>query len=45
MKRSQVRMMPAGYVKPDVMQNKSDAADAEAICEAMTRPSMRFVPV
>ncbi len=40
-----VRMMPAGYVKPYVKRNKSDAADAEAICEAVTRPSMRFVPV
>jgi transposase len=38
-------MMPAGYVKPYVKRNKSDAADAEAICEAVTRPTMRFVPV
>ena len=34
-----VRLMPASYVK----RNKNDAADAEAICEAVTRPSMRFV--
>ncbi len=39
-----VRMMPASYVKPYVKRNKHDAADAEAICEAVTRPSMRFVP-
>ena len=41
----EVRMMPARYVKPYVKRNKNDAADAEAICEAVTRPSMRFVPV
>ena len=40
-----VRMMPAGYVKPYVKRSMSDAADAEAICEAVTRPTMRFVPV
>ncbi len=40
-----VRMMPARYVKPYVKRNKNDEADAEAICEAVTRPSMRFVPV
>ena len=40
-----VRMMPARYVKPYVKRNKNDMADAEAICEAVTRPSMRFVPV
>ncbi len=38
-------MMPARYVKPYVKRNKNDAADAEAICEAVTRPTMRFVPV
>ena len=38
-------MMPAGYVKPYVKRNKTDAADAEAICEAVTRPTMRFVPI
>jgi transposase len=41
----EVRMMPARYVKPYVKRNKNDVADAEAICEAVTRPSMRFVPV
>jgi transposase len=33
------------YVKPYVKTNKHDAADAEAICEAVTRPTMRFVPI
>lgn len=41
----EVRLMPASYVKPYVKRGKTDAADAEAICEAVTRPSMRFVPV
>jgi transposase len=36
--------MPPAYVKPYVKRGKTDAADAEAICEAVTRPSMRFVP-
>ena len=40
-----VRQMPAAYVKPYVKRGKTDAADAEAICEAVTRPTMRFVPV
>ena len=40
-----VRLMPPAYVKPDVKRGKTDAADAEAICEAVTRPTMRFVPV
>jgi transposase len=40
-----VRIMPANYVKPYVKRNKNDAADAEAICEAVTRPTMRFVGV
>jgi transposase len=40
-----VRMMPAKYVKAYVKRNKNDAADAEAICEAVTRPTMRFVSV
>ncbi len=40
-----VRIMPANYVKPYVKRNKNDAADAEAICEAVTRPTMRFVAV
>ena len=37
--------MPAAYVKPYVKRNKNDAADAAAICEAVTRPTMRFVAV
>jgi len=41
----EVRLMPARYVKAYVKRNKNDAADAEAICEAVTRPTMRFVPV
>ena len=40
-----VRLMPPAYVKPYVKRNKNDAADAEAICEAVTRPSMRFVAI
>ena len=36
--------MPPGYVKPYVKRGKTDAIDAEAICEAVTRPNMRFVP-
>jgi transposase len=40
-----VRLMPPGYVKPYVKRNKTDAADAAAIAEAVTRPTMRFVPV
>jgi len=39
-----VRLMPPVYVKPYVKRQKNDAADAEAICEAVTRPNMRFVP-
>jgi transposase len=41
----QVRLMPASYVKAYVKRGKTDAADAEAICEAVSRPTMRFVPV
>ena len=41
----EVRLMPARYVKPYVKRGKTDAADAEAICEAVTRPTMRFVPI
>lgn len=41
----EVRLIPPSYVKPYVRRNKSDAADAAAICEAVGRPSMRFVPV
>ena len=37
--------MPPAYVKAYVKRGKTDAADAEAICEAVIRPSMRFVPV
>jgi transposase len=40
-----VRMMPARYVKPYVRRGKSDALDAEAICEAVSRPGMRFASV
>jgi transposase len=40
-----VRLMPAQYVKAYVKRHKNDAADAAAICEAVSRPSMRFVPV
>jgi len=39
----EVRLMPAAYVKPYVKRGKNDAVDAEAICEAVTRPTMRFV--
>src|SRR5213596_1426047 len=38
-----VRLMPPAYVKPYVKRQKNDAADAEAICEAVSRPNMRFV--
>ena len=41
----EVRLMPPGYVKPYVKRGKNDAVDAEAICEAVTRPTMRFVAV
>ena len=40
-----VRLIPPAYVKPYVKRQKNDAADAEAICEAAQRPTMRFVPV
>jgi transposase len=40
-----VRLMPPAYVKPYVRRQKNDAADAAAICEAVTRPSMRFVKI
>jgi transposase len=40
-----VRLMPPSYVKPYVKRGKTDAADAAAICEAVTRPSMRFVSI
>jgi transposase len=35
--------MPPSYVKPHVKRQKNDSTDAEAICEAVTRPNMRFV--
>ncbi len=38
-----VRLMPPAYVKPYVKRHKNDATDAEAICEAVARPNMRFV--
>ena len=41
----EVRLMPPMYVKPYVKRGKSDAVDSEAICEAVTRPTMRFVEV
>lgn len=41
----EVRLIPPVYVKPFVKRQKNDAADAEAICEAAQRPTMRFVPV
>src|SRR5262245_15341693 len=40
-----VRLMPPSYVKAYVKRSKNDAADAAAICEAVRRPSMRFVPI
>jgi transposase len=40
-----VRLIPARYVKPYVKTHKNDANDAEAICEAVARPHMRFVPI
>ncbi len=41
----EVRLIPPMYVKPYVKRGKSDAVDAEAICEAVTRPTMRFVEI
>ena len=41
----EVKLMPPAYVKPYVKRGKTDAGDAEAICEAATRPTMRFVAV
>lgn len=41
----EVRLMPPAYVKPYVKRGKTDAVDAEAVCEAVRRPTMRFVPV
>lgn len=41
----EVKVIPPSYVKPYVRRGKNDASDAEAICEAVTRPNMRFVPI
>jgi transposase len=41
----EVKLMPPSYVKAHVKRSKNDAADAEAICEAVRRPTMRFVPI
>ena len=41
----QVKLMPPSYVKPYVKRGKNDAVDAEAICEAVSRPTMRYVPL
>src|SRR3546814_949880 len=40
----EVRLLPPAYVKAYVKRGKNDAIDAEAVCEALQRPSMRFVP-
>ena len=41
----EVRLMPPAYVKPYVKRGKIDAVDAETLCEAVTLPTKRFVPV
>jgi transposase len=41
----EVKLLPPSYVRPYVKRGKTDAADAEAICEAVTRPTMHFVPI
>jgi len=41
----EARMMPPAYVKPYIRRQRNDGSDAAAICEAVTRPSMRFVAV
>lgn len=41
----EVKLIPPSYVKPYVKRQKNDAADAEAICEAVSRANMHFVPV
>ena len=41
----EVRLMPPAYVKPYVKRGKTDASDAEAICEAVSRPTMRYVAI
>jgi transposase len=40
-----VKLMASQFVQPFVKSNKNDTADAEAICEAVGRPTMRFVPI
>ncbi len=40
-----VKLLPPQYVKPYVKRGKNDASEAEALCKAMSRPTMRFVPV
>src|SRR3977135_3702682 len=41
----EVLLMPPAYTKPYIKRGKNDAVDADACCEAMSRPGMRFVPV
>jgi hypothetical protein len=41
----EAKLMPPAYVKPYVKRQKNDAAEAGAICDAVQRPSMRFVPI
>ena len=41
----EVVLMPPAYIKPYVKRGKNDAVDAAAVCEAMSRPGMRFVPI
>jgi transposase len=41
----QVVLMPPAYIKPYVKRGKNDAVDVAAVCEAMSRPGMRFVPI
>ena len=41
----EVRLMPPAYVKPYVKRNKNDGRDSEGVCEAVSRPTMRFVPM
>lgn len=41
----EVRLIPPSYIKPYIKRGKNDAVDAEAICEAMSRPGMRFVSI
>jgi transposase len=41
----EVVLIPPAYIKPYIKRGKNDAVDAAAICEAMSRPDMRFVPI